>query len=103
MERQTLKRLDAMITRHQLQLAEMRTRREAVPGDLAAEVNRLEKGLYSLREGVHGFMKAKEMGFPLESLDGYIESIEAVADKIEKSLSDVLAKMQESFRLKRPK
>ena len=94
MENQILERLDRMITNHELLLAKTRVRRGAVPDVLQAQIERLETGLYALREGVHGFMKAKECGFLLENFDSYLDSVEGVATQAEKSLLNAIAELE---------
>lgn len=96
MESEILKRLDRMITRHELILAKLGARRAAAPADLIAEVDRLEKASYALCEGVRGFLRAKECGFPLDRFDSYLQSIEAVANQIDQSMSRHVAEL-ESF------
>ena len=94
MEKEVLNRLDRMITKHQLLLANTEARRGAMPEALIATIERLETGLYALREGVHGFLKAKECGFALESFDRYVDSLEAAAIQAERSLLDAIAKLE---------
>jgi len=83
-----------MITRHELVLAKLGARRGAVPTNLLAEVDRLEKALYALCEGVRGFLRAKECGFALDRFDTYLQSIEGVAIEIEKSMSSHMAALE---------
>jgi len=94
MENQVLQRLDQMIMKHELLLAKARVRRGLVPAALTAQIGCLEAGLYALREGVHGFMKARECGLPLENFDGYVASLENVANEAEKSLLEAIAKLE---------
>jgi hypothetical protein len=94
MESDILRRLDRMITKHELVLAKLGARQGAVPADLLAEVDRLEKALYALCEGVRGFLRAKDCGFPLDRFDGYLQSIEGVAVEIEKSMSSHIAELE---------
>jgi hypothetical protein len=96
MESEILKRLDRMITKHELTLVRLGAKREAVPSSLNAEVVRLEKALYALCEGVRGFLRAKECGFTLERFDSYLQSIEAVANQIDQAMSRHEAEL-ESF------
>ncbi len=94
MDNEVLRRLDRMITEHELLLAKTKVRPGVVPDASRAHIERLETGLYALREGVHGFLKAKECGFPLENLDNYVASMEAVAIQAETSLLDAIAKLE---------
>jgi hypothetical protein len=103
MEKQVLQRLDRMITKYELALAKIGARRGVAHDNLLMRIERLETGLYALREGVHGFMKAKACGFPLENLDGYLNSIEAVSNEVEKALSDAIAKLEEFAKKAQPK
>jgi hypothetical protein len=93
MEKKVLERLDRMIMKHELLLAKTGVRSGVVPDELKAQIERLETGLYALREGVHGFMKAKECGFPLENFDSYLESLEGAAVQAESLLSDAIEKL----------
>lgn len=83
-----------MIMKHELLLAKARVQRGLVPAELVAQIGNLEAGLYALREGVHGFMKARECGLPLENLDSYVTSLEAVAYAAGKSLLEAIAKLE---------
>ena len=96
MERGVLDRLDEMIMKHELLLAKAGVRRGVVSPALKAQIERLETGLYALREGVHGFMNARECGLPLENLDRYVTSLEAVANEAEKSLLEAIARLEVS-------
>lgn len=93
MEKEVLQRLDQMIMKHELLLAKARVRHGVVPAELTAQIDRLEAGLYALREGVHGFIKARECGLPLENFDSYVTSLETVANEAEKSLLEAIAKL----------
>ena len=95
MDKKVLERLDQMITRNELRLAATGVQRGAAPDELNAKITRLETGLYALREGVHGFLKAKECGVPLESFDRYLQSLEGVAMQAEKLLLDAIIKLEE--------
>lgn len=94
MEKELLRRLDRMLTKHALHLAKMGARRGVVPDELIAQIKRLEKGLYALREGVHGFMKAKESGFRLDAFDSYFDSTRQLVDRIDNEMSDAITKVQ---------
>ena len=94
MENEVLQRLDQMIMKHELLLAKARVQRGLVPAELMAQIGNLEAGLYALREGVHGLMKARECGLPLENFDSYVTSLEAVANEAEKSLLEAIAKLE---------
>lgn len=102
MENQVLVRLDRMITKHELLLARTKVRLGVVPGALQAQIDRLETGLYALREGVHGFLKAKECGFPLENFDNCLDSFEGVATQAENSLLKAIAELEAFREKKRP-
>lgn len=102
MANQVLVRLDRMITKHELLLARARVRRGVVPDTLQAQINRLETGLYALREGVHGFMKAKECGFPLKGFDSYLDSFEDVATQSEELLLKAIAELEAFEEKERP-
>lgn len=93
MENKVLQHLDRMITQHEMLLTGSVARRAVVPADLSAEIKRLEKGLYALREGVHGLVRARECGFPLERIDHFLESLESVAVAAEKALLDAIARL----------
>ena len=103
MESEILKRLDRMLTKHALLLAEIEPQRDGVPPELIAEINRLDKALYSLCEGVRGFLRARECGFPLEGFDSYMQSIEAVADQIDKSVSSHLSELEAFMKRREPR
>ena len=103
MEKQILQRLDRMITKYELALAKIGARRGVAHDNLIMQIERLETGLYALREGVHGFMKANECGFPLDNFSSYLDSIEAVSSKVEKALSDAIVKLEEFEKKARPK
>jgi hypothetical protein len=103
MEKELLARLDRMRTKHELHLAKMGARRGVVPDELIAQIERLEGGLYALREGVHGIMKAKEIGFSLATFDSYLNSMQLLVDQIENEMSDTIAKVQAFFERSRPK
>ncbi|MFN0314291.1 MAG: hypothetical protein ACKVQA_04535, partial [Burkholderiales bacterium] len=62
--------------------------------ELMDKIGRLEAGLYALREGVHGFIRAREFGLPLENLDSYVTMLESVANEAEKSLLEAIAKLE---------
>jgi len=94
MEKEVLQRLDKMIMKHELLLAKSGVRRGAVPAELTAQIGRLEAGLYALREGVHGFMKARECGLLIENFDSYVTSLTAVANEAEKSLLEAIARLE---------
>jgi len=94
MEKEVLQRLDQMIMKHELLLARAGVQRGVVPAELTAQIGRLEAGLYALREGVHGFMKAGECGLPVENFASYVTSLEAVAVEAEKSLLAAIAKLE---------
>jgi len=94
MEKEILNRLDQMIMNHELLLANAGVRHGDIPADLAALIDRLETGLYALREGVHGFMKGRECGLALSNLDAYLNSVEAVATEAEKSLLEAIARLE---------
>ena len=94
MEKEVLKRLDQMIMKHELLLAMAGGQRGAVPAELTVQIDRLEAGLYALREGVHGFMKARECGLPVENFDSYVISLETVANEAEKSLLEAIEKLE---------
>lgn len=93
-ENKVLQRLDQMITRHELLLAGAGLSSDDVPKALKAEVRRLETGMYALREGVHGLVRARECGLPLEKIDSYLEFLEGVAAQAEQSLLDAIAKLE---------
>jgi hypothetical protein len=93
MEKGILRRLDRLITKHELALSELGARKEIVSPDLIKEVDRLEKSLYALCEGVRGFLRAKEYGFPLDRFDRYLESVETVTNQIEQSMSRHLSQL----------
>jgi hypothetical protein len=94
MEKEVLQRLDKMIMKHELLLATAGVRHGVVPAELTDQIGRLEAGLYALREGVHGFMKARECGLPLENFDSYVTSLESAANEAEKSLLEAIAKLE---------
>lgn len=94
MENKVLQRLDQMIIQHELQLSRGSQKAGDVPDALKAEIKRLETGLYALREGVHGLVRARECGLPLQDIDGYLEILERVATQAEQSLSDTIAKLE---------
>jgi hypothetical protein len=83
-----------MITKYELRLAQKAPPRGAVSDELEAQVKRLEAGLYALREGVHGFLKAKESGIPLEGFEGHVKSLAGVARQAEKLLLDAIVKLE---------
>lgn len=91
-----------MITKHELLLAKAGVRRDKVPEALVAQIERLETGLYALRQGVHGFLRAKECGFPLEPFERYMDSLEAVAVQAENSLLSAIAELAASADKARP-
>jgi hypothetical protein len=93
MENKVLQRLDQMITQHELQLSRGGLKAGDVPGELVVEITRLKNGLYALREGVHGLVRARECGLPLQDIDGYLGFLERVAAQAELSLLDAIAKL----------
>ena len=92
-ENKVLQRLDQMITQHELLLARAGPRSGNVPEALKSEITRLEAGMYALREGVHGLVRARECGFPLQKIDSYLNFLEGVAAKAEQSLLVAIAKV----------
>jgi hypothetical protein len=93
-ENKVLERLDHMITQHELLLARADLRSENVPEALKAEIKRLETGMYALREGVHGLVRAREHGLPLEKIDSYLATLEGVATQAEHSLLDAIGRLE---------